>query len=557
MPFSYTEIQLGDASPKDLNLIDIAIDREEQFECTEDWTSQLSINLQHCVKVKKSFPSKSVHHVLSLSGLSGDATAISDTPSVKWQSRKLRTKRHLKYPPRNKPSDGHETIEREKKIKKERQMSKKDVEIIQYSRKRYKARASEGLQASIEMNKLVGRDILDTDTEAPGKEDKITNGSILDLPSDGLSESHSEQNMVSSSSECVENSSPSHCTYLVTSSTPPIGKIKAETGVYQVKDKIGISAENVIGCADVTLREEEAVDESIASKTCDQQPEHDCDEMPHSIQSDGYDVIEEASTHGGPTNCSDDNGPSPGCNNDQVEPIPDQLIMDTQVSTSSESEGRQRIQTERDDKEVFISRTSAITDESTPPLSEKKASKSKRKRETVFQLEDNGFIRSPCERLRPRARGEDIPSRTAENKYPVETPTLKKKLRKASDNEKEQRKGRYRCELEGCTMSFQTKAELLLHKGNKCPIEGCRKKFSSHKYAVQHQRVHDDDRPLKCTWDGCKMSFKWAWARTEHLRVHTGERPYACKVKGCGLTFRFVSDFSRHRRKTGHYVGPT
>ncbi|KAI4346317.1 hypothetical protein L6164_007227 [Bauhinia variegata] len=103
-------------------------------------------------------------------------------------------------------------------------------------------------------------------------------------------------------------------------------------------------------------------------------------------------------------------------------------------------------------------------------------------------------------------------------------------------------------------MSFTTKAELQLHKRNRCPHEGCRKKFSSHKYALIHQRVHEDERPFKCPWKGCSMSFKWAWARTEHIRVHTGEKPYQCKVEGCGLSFRFVSDYSRHRRKMGHYV---
>lgn len=110
----------------------------------------------------------------------------------------------------------------------------------------------------------------------------------------------------------------------------------------------------------------------------------------------------------------------------------------------------------------------------------------------------------------------------------------------------------YLCDIEGCTMSFGSKQELVLHKRNICPIKGCGKKFFSHKYLVQHRRVHMDDRPLKCPWKGCKMTFKWAWARTEHIRVHTGERPYVCSEPGCGQTFRFVSDFSRHKRKTGH-----
>ncbi|KAJ9559575.1 hypothetical protein OSB04_004735 [Centaurea solstitialis] len=114
--------------------------------------------------------------------------------------------------------------------------------------------------------------------------------------------------------------------------------------------------------------------------------------------------------------------------------------------------------------------------------------------------------------------------------------------------------GEFACDMEGCNMSFDSKQELIVHKRNVCPVKGCGKKFFSHKYLVQHRRVHMDDRPLQCPWKGCKMTFKWAWARTEHIRVHTGARPYVCNEDGCGQTFRFVSDFSRHKRKTGHSV---
>lgn len=110
----------------------------------------------------------------------------------------------------------------------------------------------------------------------------------------------------------------------------------------------------------------------------------------------------------------------------------------------------------------------------------------------------------------------------------------------------------YQCDMDGCTMGFSSKHELAMHKRNVCPVKGCGKKFFSHKYLVQHRRVHLDERPLKCPWKGCSMTFKWAWARTEHMRVHTGARPYVCNEVGCGQTFRFVSDFSRHKRKTGH-----
>ncbi|XP_065872934.1 lysine-specific demethylase ELF6 [Euphorbia lathyris] len=196
------------------------------------------------------------------------------------------------------------------------------------------------------------------------------------------------------------------------------------------------------------------------------------------------------------------------------------------------------------------------------PRSSRKGSKRKNELEqlTDDNLDSNAFIRSPCEGLRPRA-AKDATCRTAVDvKKPIEENPVTKKARKLPDasavctKKTGSTKRSHKCDIEGCRMSFSTKAELQLHKRNRCPIEGCRKRFTSHKYATIHQRVHEDDRPLKCPWKGCSMSFKWAWARTEHIRVHTGEKPYKCKVEGCGLSFRFVSDYSRHRRKTGHYV---
>ncbi|EEF30705.1 conserved hypothetical protein [Ricinus communis] len=178
---------------------------------------------------------------------------------------------------------------------------------------------------------------------------------------------------------------------------------------------------------------------------------------------------------------------------------------------------------------------------------------------TENKLNNNGFIISPCEGLRPRA-GKDATFRNGVDirKSAQENPMTKKARKPVNSvpnaKKKEIAKRSYKCDLEGCPMSFETRAELLLHKRNRCPYEGCRKRFNSHRYAIIHQRVHEDDRPLKCPWKDCSMSFKWAWARTEHMRVHTGEKPYKCKVEGCGRTFRFVSDFSRHRRKTGHCV---
>ncbi|XVE56662.1 hypothetical protein DITRI_Ditri04bG0028800 [Diplodiscus trichospermus] len=165
----------------------------------------------------------------------------------------------------------------------------------------------------------------------------------------------------------------------------------------------------------------------------------------------------------------------------------------------------------------------------------------------------------PSTRLRKRVRK---PLKESETKPKEKKKQASKKKVKNASNARtlaghntakvRDEEGEYQCDMEGCTMSFGSKQELAVHKRNICPVKGCGKKFFSHKYLVQHRRVHMDERPLKCPWKGCKMTFKWAWARTEHIRVHTGARPYVCGEEGCGQTFRFVSDFSRHKRKTGH-----
>jgi hypothetical protein len=165
----------------------------------------------------------------------------------------------------------------------------------------------------------------------------------------------------------------------------------------------------------------------------------------------------------------------------------------------------------------------------------------------------------PSTRLRSRSLKAkvEVVSKVAEKALlpqPASTKNIskgKKKAKTALSKNADEKNG-YRCDAEGCTMNFTSKQDLHLHKRNTCPIKGCGKHFISHKYLLHHRRVHLDDRPLTCPWKGCEKTFKWAWARTEHIRVHTKERPYVCKTAGCGKTFRFVSDFSRHKRKTGH-----
>lgn len=354
-----------------------------------------------------------------------------------------------------------------------------------------------------------------------------------------------------------------------------------------------------------TLTDKQTIDEIVVASKNDFPVAENVLLGPCNIQSDGNDMLEESSGRvDSSESLKDDLPPSGG--EKQEESFADELVLDTAMLKPSCSGESEDIQADGDNQHEGVSRFTELVNESVSALAEelqapckthdavescsdsdnngslqeKRESNDsnstmahsrsnvktgyKRKREIDLQTEDKslvgGFIKSPCEGLRSRTR-KDANHKNKKKRVDV-TITIKKLRKKSNDSvshkdKKEIQKGSHKCDLDGCSMSFQTKAELLLHKGNRCPVEGCRKKFNSHKYSIQHQRVHDDDRPLKCPWNGCTMSFKWAWARTEHLRVHTGERPYVCKVEGCGLTFRFVSDFSRHRRKTGHYVCTT
>lgn len=171
--------------------------------------------------------------------------------------------------------------------------------------------------------------------------------------------------------------------------------------------------------------------------------------------------------------------------------------------------------------------------------------------------EENGGSSMCLRRRTSKLKEVKTKAKEVRPKPAVERHLRKRKVKKAPSNNDvavKDEEAEYQCNVDGCTMGFCTKQELMLHKRNICSVKGCGKKLFSHKYLMQHRRVHMDDRPLKCPWKGCKMTFKWAWARTEHIRVHTGVRPYMCREPGCGQTFRFVSDFSRHKRKTGHSV---
>jgi len=116
----------------------------------------------------------------------------------------------------------------------------------------------------------------------------------------------------------------------------------------------------------------------------------------------------------------------------------------------------------------------------------------KRARELAQAKVYRDFARSPCEELRPRKR-KDLTCKSSSRSLADRKPPSKMMKKSLGGSIScmllTDHKGPYKCNLEGCHMCFWTKAELLLHKRNKHHYEECRKRFSSHKYLVLHQRV--------------------------------------------------------------------
>ena len=689
-PFNYNEIPLDTASQEDLNLINLAIDDEEHVECGEDWTSKLGINLQYCVKIRKNSPSKQVPHALALGGLFTDTTSSSNFLSLKWQSRKSRSKLKSNLPSHIKPCESNQIKEVEvMEGKSVGSTIRKEDKLIQYSRRifKFKSGGAEGAsRARGRPRKNLPKDVSATSCDIVKNISRTSNNSLniekeggesagLDFYACfGKSEMLHEVQVLEATEDLSKNAVPAQVINPLVTATPVVksgeARIKNQTledeacnsvtcdgsempieinitEVTSEKNKIlGAENDSTLPIISVPTVEKSGIqmDHQIMEEVnmtnepgnltqYNSEGQHgiqgdgdvlmngvsDCDNFTssHGPVGEGFDVqienvvIEESCTNGEIGECmildkeaseqgiliADGSGdeehilsnvamtnqPPPPSTVESSEipreicPVED-LSNGAEVCSSLDNRELENIDSkvcsspdnrelEHIDSKVYSSPDNRdlenMDSNKVNPKSTKKAER-KRKREGGQKTEDkfyfDSFIRSPCEGLRPRAK-KDGSTGADTNKPVVEKPMAK--TRKPADtsgphkDKKENTKGSHRCDLEGCRMSFKTKAELLLHKRNRCPHEGCGKKFSSHKYAMLHQRVHDDERPLKCPWKGCSMSFKWAWARTEHVRVHTGARPYQCKVEGCGLSFRFVSDFSRHRRKTGHYVNNT
>lgn len=539
IPFCYEEIPFDDASLEDLNLIDLATESEEHHKSLDQWTSKLRINLQQSMKLRKQFPSAKVPHALALDGLFAASSHDSDLSSLIWEFKKSRSKRcykkSLNDPPMRyqleklivpiedtncpligdiKQGDKNET----KEARIDGQICCEVREVIQYSR-RYKpkplASTSKGpatnLDSSEELQVAASSEVK-TATMAVS-----TSRSIL-IPL------NSSTSPVSPCKNSVETNTVSNNEF---SPLAAADHLSIPTKKLSRKESL---IEKVVVAGDTHTRKTEELhlqSKLVDSPTLRKKPKmkggNDVSRKPtlssHNILSeeDGLPVViglEVPNTMNAAENFELESGNTSG-----------RKIKTMLDSGSVGTSGRKRA------RELELLADGQCT---------------------------NGFVKSPCEGLRSRARFETATSRTkldTTQKTVKQSRDLIAEVDASTKRNPIKKKRPHKCGREGCKMSFLTKAELLMHNRNRCTHEECgKKKFSTHKNLILHQRVHNDDRPLKCPWDGCTMSFKWAWARTEHLRVHTGERPYKCKVDGCNLTFRFVSDYSRHRRKTGHYV---
>uniref|UniRef100_A0A1J3FQE6 Putative lysine-specific demethylase ELF6 n=1 Tax=Noccaea caerulescens TaxID=107243 RepID=A0A1J3FQE6_NOCCA len=518
VPFRYDDVLLESASQEELSLIDLAIEDEENNEHGVDWTSKLGINLRYCVKVRKNPATEKIQHALSVGGLFSDTSPMLDMSTIKWLQRKSRSKANPSSTSSFTPREHLEvTVDGKLGENLDSQSGRKEEKIIQYTRKKKLNPKPAGEQGE-ELTTLAKSD--DSDKKC----NKLANRSHLDsaIPSE-------MNNGIRDSERVIGRSGVSF------SINPCCSSLTGAHGQEHPETPNG-----AVEMSDQELEEPMSMVTSIKEEQKSQMVEGE--EANIASENIVVDMIHDDEPLASRDILSSSNGDEASSNGLQARD--NELSMESEVSSSENTE-------------VIKAPNSNIGE-----------AKKKRKIETESETNDNpessiGFIRSPCEGLRSRGRrkgtcepSSDLIETSDEVKKPA-AKRLKKtpKTRTGSHHQEVSTTSHHnRCFLEGCKMTFESKAELQAHKRNRCTHEGCGKKLRAHKYLVLHQRVHNDDRPFGCSWKGCSMTFKWQWARTEHLRLHTGERPYKCKVEGCGLSFRFVSDYSRHRRKTGHYV---
>ncbi|KAL9246174.1 hypothetical protein vseg_019743 [Gypsophila vaccaria] len=134
--FNYKEVQLESPTEEELKLIDTAIDAEQLSDVQEDWTSKLGINLRF--SAKKGCLSKKIEHTLNLDHLLSAMAPVSRISSIKWWSRKARSKSESNRQKHKNVCNDHPPKMDEVKLKSDGQVGKGGKVLLQYYRKRFK-----------------------------------------------------------------------------------------------------------------------------------------------------------------------------------------------------------------------------------------------------------------------------------------------------------------------------------------------------------------------------------------------------------------------------------
>ncbi|XP_077107372.1 uncharacterized protein LOC143765027 isoform X2 [Ranitomeya variabilis] len=85
-------------------------------------------------------------------------------------------------------------------------------------------------------------------------------------------------------------------------------------------------------------------------------------------------------------------------------------------------------------------------------------------------------------------------------------------------------------------------SHIKIHGGFSCSL--CGKTFSRNASLVQHQRIHNAERPFLCP--ECGKYFGRKSDLFQHQRIHTGEKPFSCEE--CGKCFTQKSSLIQHQR---------
>lgn len=96
-----------------------------------------------------------------------------------------------------------------------------------------------------------------------------------------------------------------------------------------------------------------------------------------------------------------------------------------------------------------------------------------------------------------------------------------------------------------CDVDEDEEATESPYEERRYPCNLCNKRFPNSTSLGNHQRIHNNEKPLNCLQQRIAQLSNY----TSHIRIHTGERPYKCtlcpKAFSQSNSLRFTSEGSR------------